>query len=115
VLLEMLISEVEKSVYLFSSVRPGEPSALPFIWSSEGSRAPKTLRRCLRGEGSMGAVEVVVAACSGNGRPSPGCRGDVDDGTMNDPGSCVERVIPCSRHAGVIPLLTGGGRGRVRT
>jgi hypothetical protein len=114
----MLISEVEKSVYLFSSVlyMPlGEPSALPFIWSSEGSGAHKTLRRCLIDEGSMGAVEVAVAACSGNGRPSLGCRGDVVDGTMNDPGSCVERAIPCSRRAGVIPLLTDGGRGRVGT
>jgi hypothetical protein len=42
----------------------------------------------------MGAVEVAVAACSGNGRPSPGCRGDVDDGTVKGPRSCVERAIP---------------------
>jgi hypothetical protein len=63
----------------------------------------------------MGAIEVAVAACSGDGRPSPGCRGDVDDGTVNDPGPCVERAIPCSRRAGAIPLLTGGDRGRVGT
>jgi hypothetical protein len=62
----------------------------------------------------MGVVEVAVAACPGNGQPSPGCRDDVDDGTVNDPGSCVERVIPCSRRAGAIHLLTGGGRGQVR-
>jgi hypothetical protein len=69
-------------------------SPLPFIGSSEDSGAPKTLRQCLRGEGSMGAVEVAVAACSGNGRPSPGCRGGVVNGTVNDPGPCVERAIP---------------------
>jgi hypothetical protein len=102
-------------VSLFFLLSPREPSALPFIGSSEGSGAPKTLRRCLRGKGSMGVVEVAVAACSGDGRPSPGCRGDVDDGTVNDPGPCIKRAIPCSRRAGVIPLLTGGSRGRVGT
>jgi hypothetical protein len=34
---------------------------------------------------------------------------------VNDPRPYVERAIPYSRRAGVIPLLTGGGRGRVRT
>jgi hypothetical protein len=102
-------------VSIFFPQSPGEPSALPFIGSSEGSGAPKTLRRCLRGEGPMGVVEVAVAVCSGDGQPSPVCRGDVDDGTVNDPGPCVERAIPCSRRAGAIPLLTGGGRGRVGT
>jgi hypothetical protein len=63
----------------------------------------------------MGAVEVVVAACPGNGRPSLECRGDVDDWTVKGPRSCVERAIPGSRHAGVIPLLTGSGRGQVET
>jgi hypothetical protein len=114
----MLISEVEKSVYLFPSVsfvNLGEPSALPFIGLSEGSGAPKTLKRRLRGEGLMGAVEFAVAACSGDGWPSPGCHGDVDDGTVNDPRPYVERVIPCSRRVGVIPLLTDHGRGRVGT
>jgi hypothetical protein len=32
-------------------------------------------------EGSVGAVEVAVAACPGHGWPSPGCHGDIDDGT----------------------------------
>jgi hypothetical protein len=114
----MLISEVEKSFYLFPSVSfvpLGEPSGLPFIGSSEGSGAPKTLRRRLRGEGPMGAVEVAVAACSSDGQPSSGCCGDVDDGTMNDPRPCVERAIPYSRCSGVIPLLTSSDRGRVGT
>jgi hypothetical protein len=102
-------------VSILFSLSPGEPSALSFIVSSEGLGAPKTLRRCLRGESLMGAVEVAVAACSRNGRPSPGCRGDVDDGTVNDPGPCVERAIPCSRRVGVIPLLTDGGRGQIET
>jgi hypothetical protein len=61
----------------------------------------------------MGAIEVAVAACPGNGQPSPVCRGDVDDGTVKGLGSCVERAIPGSQRAGVIPLLTGDGRGRV--
>jgi hypothetical protein len=29
----------------------------------------------------VGTVEVAIATCPGNGRPSPGYRGDVDDGT----------------------------------
>jgi hypothetical protein len=50
-------------------------------------------------------VEVVVATCSRNGRPSPGYRGDVGDGTVKDPGSYGGRVIPCSRCASIIPLF----------
>jgi hypothetical protein len=58
----------------------GEPSALSFIESSEGRGIPKTLRRCLRGEGSAGTAEVSVTTCPGNDRPSPGCRGDLMTG-----------------------------------
>jgi hypothetical protein len=95
VLLEMLISEVEKiSIFV---VLFAEPSALSFIESSEGQGISKTLRRCLRGEGSAGTAEVVVATCPSNGWPSPGCHGDVDDGTVKGPGSCGERAIPCGR------------------
>jgi hypothetical protein len=42
----------------------------------------------------MYAIEVAVVACSGNGRPSSGCCGDVDDGTVNDSGPCVKHAIP---------------------
>jgi hypothetical protein len=63
----------------------------------------------------VGAVEVAVATCPGNGRPSPGCCGDVDDGTMKGPGSYGERAIPCSRRMDVILLLTDSARGLVRT
>jgi hypothetical protein len=113
VLLEMLISEVEKiSIFV---VLFAEPSALSFIESSEGQGISKTLRRCLRGEGSAGTAEVVVATCPSNGWPSPGCHGDVDDGTVKGPGSYGERAIPCGRRTGVIPLLTGGARGLVGT
>jgi hypothetical protein len=73
----------------------------------------KTLGRCLGGEGSAGTVEVAVATCPGNGRPSPGCRGDVDDGTVKHPRCCGGRAIPCSHRASVVPLLTGSGRGQV--
>jgi hypothetical protein len=99
------------SIFLY----PREPSALSFIESSEGRGVPKTLGRCLRGEGSAGAVEVIVATCPGNGRPFLGHRVSVDDGTVKGSGSCGERVIPYGRRAGVIPLLTDGGRGQVRT
>jgi hypothetical protein len=105
----MLISKVEEVFVLVPL--SGEPSALSFIESSEGRGIPKTLRWCLRGEGSMVAVEVVVATCPGNGRPSPGYHGDVDDGTVKGPRSCGERVVPYSRRASVVPLLTGSGRG----
>jgi hypothetical protein len=66
VLLEMLISEVEKmSIFVvpfFSSF--GESSAFPFIGSSGGRGV---LRRCLGGEGTGSAIEVAVATCLGNG------------------------------------------------
>jgi hypothetical protein len=77
-------------------------------------RGKKTLGRCLGGEGSVGTAEVVVATCLGNGRPSPGYRGDVDVGMVRHLGCCGGRAIPCSQRASVVPLLTGGGRGRVR-
>jgi hypothetical protein len=55
-----------KCLYLlflfFSSF--GESSAFPFIGSSGGRGI---LRRCLGGEGAMGAIEVAVATCPGNG------------------------------------------------
>jgi hypothetical protein len=79
----------------------------------EAERYKKTLGRCLGGEGSAGTTEVAVATCLGNGQPSPGCRGDVDDGTVRHPGCCSVHVIPGSQRASVVPLLTGGGRGRV--
>jgi hypothetical protein len=76
----MLISEVEGKrlsspsivVVPFSWRVP----CLPFYRVSEGRGVPKTLRRCLRGEESVGAVDVALATCSGDGRPSPGRRGD---------------------------------------
>jgi hypothetical protein len=122
VLLEMLISKVEKMyVFVVSSsscscclvvvvVVPlsGEPSALPFIGSSGGRGVPKTLRRCLRGEGTVGAMEVAVATCICECQPSLGCRSDIGDETVKDPGSCGQRT-------GVVPLLTDSARGRVRT
>jgi hypothetical protein len=105
------------SLYCLCSLflSPGEPSAFPFIGSIGGRGIPKTLRWCLRGEGSASTIEVVVTTCPGNGQPSLGCCGDVGDGTVKDPRSCDERAIPCGRRADVIPWLTGGGRGRVRT
>jgi hypothetical protein len=63
----------------------------------------------------VGAVGVAVATCICECQPSLGCRGDVGDGTVKDPGSCGERAIPCGRRAGVVPLLTGGARGPVGT
>jgi hypothetical protein len=59
----------------------------------------------------VGAVKGVVATC----RPSSECHDDVGDGTVKDPGSCGGRAIPYCRRAGVVPLLTGGARGPVRT
>jgi hypothetical protein len=63
----------------------------------------------------VGAVEVAVATCICECRPSLGCRGDIGDGTVKDPGSCGERAISCDRRAGVVPLLTGDARGLVGT
>jgi hypothetical protein len=60
-------------------------------------------------------MEVAVATCPGNGRPPLGYHGDFDDGTVKDPGSYGGCAIPYSRCAGVVPLLTGDGRGQVRT
>jgi hypothetical protein len=68
----------------------GESPAFPFIGSSEGRGDDKTLGRCLKGEGSTGAMGVAVATCSRNGWPSPGYHGDIRDGTVKDPGSCGE-------------------------
>jgi hypothetical protein len=107
----MLISEVEKTSILLSFCSR-EPSAISIIESSEGRGVTKTLRRCLRGECSADAIEVVVATCPGNGRPSPRCCGDVDDGTVKGPRACVERAISCSRRAGVIPVAVEAGSGR---
>jgi hypothetical protein len=112
VLLEMLISEVEKTSVSLSLF--GEPSAFSFIESSGGRGVLKTLRRCLGGEGAVGAVEVAVATCICECQPSLGCRGDVGDRTVKDPTSCG-RAIPCGRHTGVVPLLTGGARGLIGT
>jgi hypothetical protein len=75
----------------------------------------KTLRRCLGGEGAVVSVEVAVATCICECRPSLGCRGDVGDGTAKDPVSYSGRAIPCCRRAGVVPLLTDGARGPVGT
>jgi hypothetical protein len=58
-------------------------------------------------------VEVAIEMCPGKGRLSPGCRGDVDDGTVKHPKCCGGRAIPCSRRAGIVPLLIGGARGSV--
>jgi hypothetical protein len=98
--------------HLYRCPLSGEPSALSFIESSGGRGVPKTLRQCLRGEGAVGVVEVAVATCICECQPSVGCRGD---GTVKDPGSCDERVIPCGQRTGVVPLLTDGARGLVRT
>jgi hypothetical protein len=100
---------------LSRSSLPGEPSAFSFIESSGGRGILKTLRRCLRGEGAVGAVEVVVATCIYECQPSLGCHGDVGDGTVKDPRSCGERAIPCGRRTSVVPLLISGARGLVRT
>jgi hypothetical protein len=61
----------------------------------------------------MGAVEVAVATCICECRPSLGCRSDVGDGMVKDPGSCDERAIPYGRCTGAVPLLTDGARGWV--
>jgi hypothetical protein len=63
----------------------------------------------------VGAVEVVVATCPYKCRSSLECHGDVGDGTVKDPGSYGERVIPCCRRMSVVLLLTGGARGLVGT
>jgi hypothetical protein len=42
----------------------------------------------------VGPVEVAVATCIYECRPSLGCRGDVGDGTVKDPRSCGDRAIP---------------------
>jgi hypothetical protein len=60
-------------------------------------------------------VEVAVATCPSNVRPSPGYRGDIDDGTVKGPGSCGEHAIPYGRCTGIVPLFTDGARGLVRT
>jgi hypothetical protein len=70
---------------------------------------------CLGGEGGTGAVDVAVATCPDACRPSLGCRGDVDDGTVKHPKRCRGRVIPCGRCTGVVPLSTDGSRGRFGT
>jgi hypothetical protein len=95
-MLEMLISEVEE-VPVFVILCLENPLPSLFIESSEGPEVPKTLRRCLRGEGSAGAVEVVVATCPDNGWPSPGYRGDADDGIVKGPRSYGKRAIPYGR------------------
>jgi hypothetical protein len=91
----------------------GEPSASSFIGSSGGREVQKTLDRCLGEEGLAGTAEFAIATCFGHGQPSPGYRGDVDDGTVRHPGCCGGCAITCSRCAGVDPLLIGSGRGRV--
>jgi hypothetical protein len=90
----MLISEVEE-VPVFVVLYLENPLPSLFIESSEGPEVPKTLRRCLRGEGSVGAVEVAVETCPGNGWPSLGYRGDANDGTVKGPRSYGECTIPC--------------------
>jgi hypothetical protein len=60
-------------------------------------------------------VGAVVATCPGACRPSLGHRGGVDDGTVGHPGCYRGHVIPYGRRAGIIPLLTDGGRGRIGT
>jgi hypothetical protein len=63
----------------------------------------------------MDAVEVAVATCICECRPSLECRGDVGDGMVKDPRSYDERVIPCGRRTGVVPPLTNSARGLVGT
>jgi hypothetical protein len=110
----MLISEVEKTSFLLPLVwRTLCPLFYRVEWRPRG--VPKTLKRCLRGEDAMGAVEVAVATCICECRPSLGCRGDVGDGTVKDPRSLWRTCDPCGRCTGVVPLLTDGARGLVGT
>jgi hypothetical protein len=93
ILLGMLILEAGRCLVVSSFVVPSFPRrvpAFPFIGSSEGRGVDKTLGRCLKGEGSTGAVGVAVATCSRNGQPSSGYHGDIRDGTVKDPGSYGE-------------------------
>jgi hypothetical protein len=98
ILLEMLILEARECLVVFvlrrsfillrcPSFLEGSP-AFPFIGSGGGRGVDETLGRCLKGEGSTGAVEDVVATCSRNCRPSPEYRGGVRDGTVKYPRSC---------------------------
>jgi hypothetical protein len=112
ILLEMLILEAKECLVVFVLHFPpslGESPTFPFIGSSEGRGVDETLGRCLKGEGSTGAVEVAVATCSMNGRPSLGYHGDVRDGTAKDPGSCGERTC---RHCSFVDrrLVKAGSR-----
>jgi hypothetical protein len=91
------------------------PLPFLFIGSSGGRGVLKTLRQCLGGEGAVDAIDVAVVTCICECRSFLGCRGDVGDGTMKDPGSCGERAIPYDRRTGVVPLLTGGARGLAGT
>jgi hypothetical protein len=112
ILLEMLILEAEECLVVFVPRPPlGESPAFPFIGSSKGRGVDETLGRCLKGEGSPDTVEVAVAMCSRNGRPSPGYHGDVRDGTVKDPGSCGERT--CMRCSFVDRRLVEAGSRRI--
>jgi hypothetical protein len=57
-----------------------------------------------------------VATCPGACRPSLGCRGDVDDGTVGHLGCYRGRAIPCGRRTGrgpfVRPMAVEVGSGR---
>jgi hypothetical protein len=105
VLLEMLISEVERRSILFSRrslfvLLPRELLALPFYRLKGRIRLTTNPRRCLGGEGGASTISVAVAMCPGACRPSLGRRGDVDDGSARYPGCCRGRVIPCGRRTG---------------
>jgi hypothetical protein len=111
VLLEMLISEGENSLFL-SSCYLSHPPLYRFKWRPRCTKNPRVVPwRRRRG----GAVEVAVAMCPCKCRPSLECHGDVGDGTVKDPDSYGGRAIPCCRRTGVVPLLTGGARGLVGT
>jgi hypothetical protein len=69
VLLEMLISKVEEISVFVVPLPLGESSVFPFIGSSGGRGV---LRRCLRGESAVGAVEVAMATCPSKGGHSRG-------------------------------------------
>jgi hypothetical protein len=116
VLLEMLIAEVERtSVSCFFCLFWRAPCP-PLLWTQEkGLGLQQNPRGCLGEEGGTSTVGAAVVTCLGACRPSLGHHGDVDDGTVGHPGCCRGRAISCGRRAGVIPLLTNGGRGRVRT